>query len=117
MATAVARPVFPASRFLRFLAVALLVAGSVHFYFWLRLVHDTALPEPWYALATALLVGLALSMPLSFLIRRRRPGVVWPAQIWMGVLLLLFTALLAADLLRGVLGIAGHSLGPRMMEG
>src|SRR5262245_39619546 len=94
-----------APRLLVFLLIVLGIVGGLHFYFWARLVRDTALPVPWRAWATAALVALALSLPASFLLMRRLPRawssvVAWPIYTWMGVMFLLFVLLLAADAIR-----------------
>src|SRR5947208_1019846 len=55
----------PLPRFLGiaiFVAVALALLGGAHYYFWVRLVRDTALPPPWRAIATGALVLLGLAL-------------------------------------------------------
>lgn len=107
----------PLALFLRFLLVALSILGGVHFYFWLRLVHDTALPEPFFAAATAALVALAIAIPAGFL-RRGHGGVLsWAAFTWMGMLFLLLLSLLGGDVLRAGLHLAGAAAMPRAVEG
>ena len=95
------------TRFLIFLAVVLSIIGGVHFYFWRRLVHDTALPVPYRAWMTATILVLAACLPLPFLFGRRLPPewaklLAWPAFIWMGTMFLLFVLLLTGDLVRAV---------------
>lgn len=87
-----------------FLAVTLTLVGGLHYYFWARLVRDTALPVPWARAGTLALVLLALSIPASFILGRllARPlsGLAWVAFVWMGLFFLLFVALLATDAVR-----------------
>jgi predicted MPP superfamily phosphohydrolase len=83
-------------------SIALGLFFSVHYYIWLRLVHDTALPEPFASASLPLLALLFLSQPASLITMRAVPKVgrimAWPAFIWMGSLLLLLVTLGAADL-------------------
>jgi hypothetical protein len=94
-------------RFAIFLAVALAVLGGMHFYLWLRLVRDPALPAPWRGIATAALVLLAISVPLAMFTWRARflpPALARLVPIlaftWLGVAFILMSAVLAFDLLR-----------------
>jgi predicted MPP superfamily phosphohydrolase len=88
-----------------FLLLLVAVVGGMHFYLWARLVKDPALGEPWRRAGTVLLVAGALAIPSSFLLLRSRPtglvdGFVFGAMLWLGVAFLLFSALLAVDLVR-----------------
>lgn len=103
----------PMGRFAIFLAVALAVLGGMHFYLWLRLVRDPALPAPWRAIATVVLVLLAVSLPIAMFTWRlailppalsRLVPVV--AFTWLGVAFILFCAVLALDLVR----LAAHGV-------
>jgi uncharacterized protein len=92
------------ARFL-FLPIVFGITYGLHFYIWARLVRDTALPPPFRAWATGLLIALGLSLPLSFvLVRAARRGVAaalsWPAYVWMGFMMLLFLGLLGGDVVR-----------------
>jgi predicted MPP superfamily phosphohydrolase len=83
--------------------VALAIVFGLHFYFWARLVRDTALPAPWRQAATLALVGLALLLPVGAMLARSSGAgrlVAWPAFVWMGTMLLLLVALVGADLVR-----------------
>ncbi len=89
------------------MAVFLLVGSSVlaalHYYLWRRLARDTALPRRWRRIATGVLIGLAVSVPLGMAIAREAPFAVgrWISLVpyfWLGAMLLLLTLLLAADL-------------------
>jgi predicted MPP superfamily phosphohydrolase len=97
--------------FVVFLLVALLLLGGIHYYLWLRLVRDTALPAPWRASATMALFLLALSGPASMLLVRQLPpgsGQVlkFTAFLWMGLMFLLLVLLLVSDGVR-LVSIAG----------
>jgi hypothetical protein len=96
---------------LLFLPVVFSLTYGLHFYIWARLVRDTALPPPLRAFSTGLLIALALSMPLSFVLARAvRRGVAaliaWPAYVWMGFMMLLFLGVMAGDVARLVLRVA-----------
>ena len=102
----------PALSFFVFLTVALAILGGMHGYLWLRLVRDPGLPEPWRRLATALLVLLALAVPLGMFAVRLGSG--WVARLfpavafgWLGVAFVLFCAVAAIDLMRLALELAG----------
>jgi len=59
------------TRLLVFLSVVLTLVGSIHFYFWVRLVKNTQVPVPYRAWVGASLVALALSLPLAFELRAK----------------------------------------------
>lgn len=107
----------PLSMIVRFLAVGLTILGSVHFYFWWRLVHDTAMPEPFSAAVTLGLVALAASIPAAFALRGEKSVIVSAAFVWMGSLFLLLASLVATDVLRTALHAAGQAAMPRAFEG
>lgn len=94
-----------------FLGLVLSVIGGLHYYFWARLVRDTAMVAPWRQIATAALWMLAVSMPVSMFLRRGRLAIgriiAWPAFVWMGMLVILATTLLAADFVRLVMHAGG----------
>lgn len=86
---------------------ALSVVFGLHLYFWGRLVRAVAWPPPWHVGLSALLVGLALSIPLTFFVARRFPdgwvsALVWPGWVWLGLSFLLLVSLLSVDLLQFV---------------
>ena len=88
-----------------FLGVVLSLVAGLHTYFWARLVRDTALPVPWRAWVSGLLLALAIALPLPLILGRVVPPqwgrlFAWPAYLWMGFMFLLFVFLLAADLVR-----------------
>ncbi|HTP50758.1 MAG TPA: metallophosphoesterase [Anaeromyxobacteraceae bacterium] len=95
-----------------FLLVMLAVLGGMHFYLWARLVRDPDLAEPWRRLLTAGLVVAAVTVPASILLMRSRPSRLAQAfsfvgMTWLGTSFLLFSALLATDLVR--LFVAGSA--------
>lgn len=105
---------------LPFALTAFAVLGAIHYYLWLRLVRDPALPAPWRGVATALLVLLAASMPAVLVLSRSLPLrtvrlLAWPAYTWMGLMLLLLVALVGADVVRAALRVvelaSRHGLG------
>ena len=72
------------------------------------------MPLPYRTWATAACVALAGSVPISLMAPRLMPRpwaafAAWPGYVWLGLMLLLFAALVATDLLRLVfaLGKAG----------
>ena len=104
------------ARILRILAIGLTLLAALHVYVWLRLVRDTALPEPWRTAATLLLVLLYGSMPASFYfyVSRHRFAkvLVWPGFVWMGMLLILLSWLVGMDGLRLALIWGGAAADP-----
>jgi len=91
-----------------FLTIAVLVLGGMHAYLWARLVRDTGLAEPWRRLATLVLVLSALTIPAAILLSRFRAPLAhllpWYAFVWLGIAFLLFSALVAVDVVRLVAG-------------
>ncbi|HSN14564.1 MAG TPA: metallophosphoesterase [Anaeromyxobacteraceae bacterium] len=92
-----------------FLAIALLVLGGMHGYLWARLVRDTGLADPWRRAATVALVLSAATIPLALLLSRFTGSALarilpWYAYLWLGVAFLLFSALVAIDVVRLVGG-------------
>ncbi len=96
-----------APSFALFLAVSLAVVGGMHAYLWARLVRDPALPEPWRRAATALLVLLAVALPVGVAALRLAPrpfSRILPAVAltWLGVAFMLCCAILALDAARAL---------------
>ncbi|HEX6276271.1 MAG TPA: metallophosphoesterase [Polyangiaceae bacterium] len=91
--------------FALFFSIMVTIVGGVHYYVWLRLVRDPALPPMAFRVLTGVLLGLFVLVPVSFFLRRSEASftvpVVWVASVWLGILLLLFFTLLAGDVLRG----------------
>jgi len=103
------------TRVLIFVAVVFAIAIGVHYYLWARLVRDPHLPGPWRALASFALVLLAVGMPLALIVGRKHVAagrvLAWPAFIWMGLMFLLLTTLVATDLLRLAVSLVGRAGG------
>lgn len=83
-------------------SIALAVFGGPHYYLWIRLVRDPALPAPWDLIATAALALLWLSPFAAMLLQRFVPtgiarALLWPAFVWLGVMFLLLVAFVAID--------------------
>lgn len=81
------------------------ILGLGHYYLWRRLVRDAALPRPWHAIATAVLVVLLVSQPAVMLAARNLPRDtvgpwVFAGFVWMGLLSFLFWVLCLVDLAR-----------------
>jgi len=93
------------AQFALFFGIVLAILGGIHFYLWARLVRDPGLVEPWRRLFTIGLCVAAAAVPVSLLLVRARPSrlgkeFVFLGMTWLGVSFFLFSALLAADLLR-----------------
>jgi predicted MPP superfamily phosphohydrolase len=102
--------------FIVFLVIALSLIGGLHYYFWARLVRDTALPAPWRQLGTGALWLLGLSMPASLLLWRShhplRGLVAWPSFVWMGMMLILGIVLFGSDVVRLLVHAGGGARDP-----
>jgi predicted MPP superfamily phosphohydrolase len=88
-----------------FLGVSLAILAGMHAYLWLRLVRDPSLPEPWRRIATVALVLLVVAMPLGLVALRLAPQpfarlVPVATFTWLGLAFLLFSVLVAVDLVR-----------------
>ena len=99
-------------QFAIFLVLMLAVLGGMNFYIWARLVRDPGLLEPWRRAVGVALVAAAVAVPASMFLMRARPsrlgaGLAFFGMTWLGVSFLLFSALLAVDVVR--LAAAGAS--------
>ena len=86
-----------------FLAIALSIIFGLHYYLWARLVRDAALGAGWSRALTALLVGLAISLPLAMIFARLHPSaatrpLAFLAFSWMGIGFIAATLVFATDL-------------------
>jgi predicted MPP superfamily phosphohydrolase len=100
-----------------FMLVFFSLLGGLHYFFWARLIRDTALPASWARAATGLLVALMLSIPAAFILGRllnqRLAGLSWVAYVWMGLFWLLLMGLVSGELVKlGVALVAGLSGAP-----
>lgn len=91
-------------RFARVLGIGLSLLAALHWYIWVRLVRDTALPEPWRTVATLSLVILYVCIPASlylYVVRHHLAKyLMWPGFIWMGMMLILPSWLVFLDIVR-----------------
>jgi predicted MPP superfamily phosphohydrolase len=103
-------------RIIVFLVVSLSLIAGLHYYFWTRLIRDTALPAPWRQLATGVICALGLSVPVTMILWRShhpmRNALAWPAFIWMGMLIILTVTLLGADVVRLLVHAGGGARDP-----
>jgi predicted MPP superfamily phosphohydrolase len=104
-------------QFAIFFSIMISLVAGLHYYFWARLVRDTALAAPWRTIATLVIAGLAIALPASIIGSRLAPAHVagyfaYPAFVWMGAMFLLFCVLLGSDVLR-----VGGTLVARLVSG
>lgn len=98
-----------------FLSMMIGVVAGLHYYFYARLVRDTAIPREWRAGLLTLIVVLAVSLPVSMGLSRALPSpwrdlLSWPAFLWMGGMFLLFVLLVLADATRVLSFFAGKAV-------
>jgi predicted MPP superfamily phosphohydrolase len=91
-----------ATRIVLFFSIFTAVVCGLHYYVWARLIRDPALPGVWPRALTAVLIGLALSMPLSLVFSRLFPSaplrpLYFFVFLWMGVGFLLAAFFFAVD--------------------
>ncbi|HEY7373200.1 MAG TPA: metallophosphoesterase [Polyangia bacterium] len=100
------------ARFVVFIAVVLGLMGGIHYYLWLRLGRDPHWPAPWSTVVAWFFVLAAVGLPVAVILSRGRGHTVagrvaiWSAYLWLGVMFLLFTAVLAVDVGRLLVAIA-----------
>jgi len=105
------------ARFIVFIAVALALLGGIHYYLWLRLARDPQWPAPWGTVLAWFFVAAAVGTPAAAILSRGRthtlPGqiAIWSAYLWLGVMFLLFTSILAVDVGRLLVTIARRITG------
>lgn len=92
-------------RMLVFLLVILGLTFGIHYYLWVRLVRDTAMPAPWDRIVTSAIIGLGALLPISMVIIRTAPRNVaspfaWVGYVWMGVMFLTFASLAPLEIAR-----------------
>jgi uncharacterized protein len=97
--------------------IALGVLAAAHYYIWARLVRDVGWSDNSRRWLTAVVIGLGLSIPASFVLARQLPPrhgtwVLYAIYIWMGSLLTFMLTLGIGDLIRFVLEHfgPGHTL-------
>src|SRR5262249_4480864 len=87
------------------LAIVSAILFGMHFYLWVRLVRDTAMPSPWRGIASAGIALLGVTMLGGFPLMRHAPrwltsAVMWIAYTWMGLAFLTIVLLVVGDLLK-----------------
>jgi predicted MPP superfamily phosphohydrolase len=110
----------PSRRAILVLSIFLAVFFGLHVYLWQRLVYDTALPQPFFAVATVSIALLGALVPIVLIFRI--PALARILYLWMGTGFLTCCALLAVDVLRLLFTVIGKiepthflawSVGPR----
>jgi len=98
-------------RLLLITTVLLLVVGilvAAHYYIWARLVRDVGWSPNVRRPLTLAVIGLALSIPASFVLARQLPpnhgrAILYVTYTWLGSVLTLLLVLAAGDLMRFVI--------------
>jgi hypothetical protein len=95
----------PIGRIVFALVVVSTLSFGLHYFVWMRLVRDAALPDAWTRGLTLAMWVLGLVMGASFVVVRFAPRAVsspfaWVAYVWMGVLSIWFFTLVPMELLR-----------------
>jgi uncharacterized protein len=102
-------------RFLTFIAVAVGLLGTIHYYLWRRLVRDPAWRAPWQTIGSFGLTILALSVVASMILGRGqgefRKAAAWGGFVWLGMMFLFLVAWGAADLARAGAALARRATG------
>jgi predicted MPP superfamily phosphohydrolase len=93
--------------FLVFFAIAISILTGMHYYVWARLVRDPQLPVTATRIATWVIIGLGVALPLTLVLARFMPTgaarpAIWIAFLWMGIGFLLVAFLGLADAGRAV---------------
>jgi uncharacterized protein len=93
-----------ALQFAMFFLLMILLVGGVHYYLWVRLVRDPALPQPWRLVGTIGIVLLGLLIPATMFARRFLGGtpalLYWAVMIWLGAMFIVFCLVFATDIVR-----------------
>ncbi len=102
----------PVGRMILFLAVVLGVTFGIHYYLWVRLVRDAALPASYARLATWAIVVLGVLMAVAMPVMRVVPRsvetpIAWVAFTWMGLMAILFFTLVPMELVRAAARLGG----------
>jgi hypothetical protein len=109
-------------RFVVFIAVVLGLFGGIHYYLWMRLGRAPHWPSPWSTALAWFFALAAIGVPAAVILSRGRghtvagQALIWSAYVWLGVMFLLFTAVLATDVGRLVLGIARRISGNALID-
>lgn len=107
------------------IAVALLVVstvlGGAHYYVWARLVRDTALPQPWFSIASWIIGGLGVLIVAGLVSTRVAPRAIsspllWVVYVWVGLIFFTLMLLGAADLVRALSSLFSGPPDPQRRE-
>jgi predicted MPP superfamily phosphohydrolase len=103
------------TRFILFIAVVVGLLGAIHYYLWLRLARGPQWPPPWNTVLTWFFVLATVGLPVAAVVARGSGQTVagrvaaWTGFTWLGIMFLLFTAVLAVDAGRLLAAIARRS--------
>lgn len=89
--------------FAMFFATLVALVLGLHWYLWSRLVRAPGWPQPWYGLATALIVVMSILVPAALPLARMLPRqwatpLATVAFVWMGFGFILVVATFATDM-------------------
>lgn len=91
------------------------ISAGIHAYLWLRLIRPAHLTRRWHIAATAALVVMYLSIPLTVTSRMYAPELAatlgWVALTWMALAGLTFVTLAAIDVVRLAARLGGFGRG------
>lgn len=106
--------------FVILISIACAIIGGLHYYFWLRLVRDTALSPAVRQIATVAIIGLGCLIVAAPIASRTMPPVgrvlAWPGFLWLGMMFILAVLLAAGDVARLVAGLVGRLSGHPVIE-
>ncbi len=93
--------------FILFFSIVTIVVGSIHYYFWIKLIRNTGMPQLWKNIGISVLVVLLLylltaMLSSQYLSTKYSQPLLWIAYLWMGIMMLLFITLLFTDLIKVV---------------
>lgn len=98
------------TRILIFMAIVAVVVGGGHYYLWVRLVRDASLSPAWTRGLAFLLGGLAVMIPVSFMLMRGPRSVsspiMWIVYTWLGLAFFLLVLVTLRDVVLGLGGLA-----------
>jgi predicted MPP superfamily phosphohydrolase len=104
------------SRLLFFLVIVGGIVFALHYYVWVRLVRDPALPAPWRSVGGWAIAGLGTFAMAATVLSRFVPRSVsspfmWFVYVWIGVVFFAVILLAGGDLVRGVFQVGRHIAG------
>jgi uncharacterized protein len=104
------------SYMIMFALIFALVIGSIHYYLWVRLVRDSALPAPWRQIATGVIVALATSIPVAMYfgrgVRFEVAQYISPGPyVWLGMMMLFFFLFVEVEIIKLIAYLFGKFSG------